>query len=190
MPQCNYRPTPPQFQPPQPPQPPQPFQSQYQPRNRYMPNYSSSYKPQSFFGYSEPQYYDDRPQVFIPGISHGELRPVLPNINSSQMNMNNGYSSQMSNLPNNTVNRSTLGPQKRPIDEKPVVPDMLVTCQFCMCPQNIPGNSTIYICYSCQRRVKCFPTHNIFKCAGCNKRVCYQLGTSHLIKCGHCKTVN
>lgn len=70
------------------------------------------------------------------------------------------------------------------------MPDMLVTCHYCNCAQNIPGDSSLYICYQCQRRVKCFPTHSIFRCTQCNKRVCYQLGTSHLIKCGYCKTIN
>lgn len=193
----------------------QPYPQQYQ-SNYYQPygyGYNAGCSPiypglsKSFFGYERPSYYGCDSQLYIPGVSHGELRPATyqSNINSSRapqvqpsptvdnrsrisLNGMHFATGPTNPAPQQPINQSTI--QRKPPQEKVIVPDMLVTCHQCVCPQNIPGDSTIYVCYNCQRRVKCFPTHNIFKCSSCNKRVCYQLGTSHLIKCGYCKTVN
>lgn len=152
------------------------YQSNYRPQP-YAPQYCGDYSygyngfmsaypglARSYFGYEKPMYFNANSHLVIPAISHGQLQPAFQsNIRSSQVpqasqapqppqmdnrsrvNLN-GMSFSSKAPEQQQLNKSTL--DRKP-EERVKVPDMLVTCFRCNCPQNIPGDSTVYRCYNC-----------------------------------------
>ncbi len=54
----------------------------------------------------------------------------------------------------------------------------------------VPANTHSFICFNCDCAQRCHPLFGIFICGSCQRKVWYQLGTSNLIKCTKCGTVN
>ena len=65
-----------------------------------------------------------------------------------------------------------------------------VACDQCTFEQNVPGNTQVYACCMCNNMNECYPLYGLFICGRCQTSVCYPYGTSELIKCTRCFTVN
>lgn len=65
-----------------------------------------------------------------------------------------------------------------------------VNCDKCTFTQSVPGNAQMYICCMCNEIIECFPLYGVFTCGICMAKVIYPYGTSSLIKCTKCLTVN
>lgn len=65
-----------------------------------------------------------------------------------------------------------------------------VACEHCTFEQNVPGNTQVYVCCCCNNMNECFPLYGLFICGCCQGKVCYPYGTSDMIRCTRCGTVN
>ena len=78
--------------------------------------------------------------------------------------------------------------QKAP--KRSPIPEMSVACNSCTYMQKVPGNTQIFICCMCNNMTECVPLYGLFVCGKCQCQVCYPYGTSTMIRCTKCSTVN